>query len=911
MENKKKYSINLLESNFKMKGNINLLQSKIIYFWKKKKIYKKYFLKKKYFILHDGPPFANGEIHLGHIFNKILKDIIIKYKNILNYKSPYILGWDCFGLPIENKFKKNQNLNYKYLKKYNLIKNYVEKIIENQKKSFYNLGIISNYNNIYKTINYRNSSEEIRIIFNFDKKKYLYRDYKLMYWCYKCNSFLPNSDIKFLKKIDFSMIIIFLFNKIFFFLKIINIKKKYIIGGVLIWTTLPWTLLLNQGLCFSFEKIYVFMNTIKGLFIINLQKYIFFKKKKNYILYLYKLFIGFNLSKLSFINPLFKINKYFYKNINIFIDKKLIKNLGTEILHISPNHGLEDYIIYKKNKYKNIFKIINLFYINGYFKYNNIFYKKNINFLKKYIINYIIKNNKYFFHKKYKHKCIICKKDNNFIIYKIIKQWYINFKKNINKNINKKINKINFLNKNFKKKFINTLNKKPKWSIYKQRFWGIPSTNIIYKKKNKYILYNFFSNYYELYGSKYWYKFSIFDTFKLFSVFYKKLYEVLDVWFDSGTTHWHVVRSSHKNILKFPSNLYIEGEDQYRGWFQSSFVTSILLNNKIPFKKIISHNFIKTIYGEKFSKSLNNYIDYKYLINLIGIDILRLLVCNINYQNNIILNKVLLNNTIDIYRKIRNCIRFFMTNISLFKYNFNFLKKNKNNLINKCLFSYFNIIIKKIIKLYNKYNFKKIIIKLKNFLSEDLSCIYFNIIKNYLYLKIINSQKRKLIELNLINILKKFLIIISPILPFTSEEAWFKIFFKKTIFKKKIFIKKNNNKILKNLWLLIKFLKFIFYKNIEIIKNFFIFSNLDIKLYLFINKRLFFFFKKNKRNLINLFSISKININLNKKKNIFFLFKFIKTKKCNRCWIKKKYLHNINICKICYINLYKQLFFSK
>lgn len=899
----KNHPVNLLQSNFNMKGNISLLQSKIIDFWKKNKIKKNKL--NKLFIIHDGPPFANGKIHLGHILNKILKDIILKFKNIINYKTPYILGWDCFGLPIENKFKKKL-YKYKKIEKYNYLNKYINYTINNQKKEFFNLGIISDNNYIYKTIDYKSISEELRLIYNFNKKQFIYNNYKILYWCFECKNFLSKSEIYFFKKKDFSIIVIFLYVVFFFFFKKIYLKKKYLLGGILAWTTLPWTILANQGLCLNNEKFYVIINTIKGNFVINLQKYIFFKKKNKYKFYLNKIFTGKEILYAKFINPLFKLNKYFYKEININFYKK-IKNTGTEILHISPNYGLDDYIIYKNNKYNNR-KILDLFYMNGFFKFKNIFLKKNIKYIKYFIINYILKNNKYFNFEKYNHKYIFCKKDNNYIIYKNKKHLYINFKKK-KKYIKDNLNKVKFLNNKSKIKFNKIIKSKPKWNISRQRFWGVYITNIINKYNKKNNFFKFFFNYYEIYGIKYWYKFNKNDAYNLISVFYKKLYEVLDVWFDSGTTHWNILRSSYKNILKFPSDLYLEGEDQYRGWFQSSFITSVLINKKIPFKKIINHGFVKTIYGEKFSKSLNNYVDHNYFINLIGIDLFRLLICNIKYENTIIFNKTLLSNTIDIYRKIRNCIRYFLINISIL--NYKKINKKKINFclsINKYVLHYFNLRIKSILLSYNKYNFKKALLKIYFFLSDDLSSIYFNIIKNYLYLEIINFKKKNSIELILFFLLKNILLIIYPILPFSSEEAWNNIFFNKTISFEEIFLIKKNKKNI-NYWLIIKYFKNIFYKKIEILKKIFILSNSDINIYIYVNKKFFYILKKNINYLKNLLLIYNLKINLYKKKNILFLYKFIKKKKCIRCWNKKNFFYKKKICKNCYTKLYKQFIY--
>lgn len=888
MINKKNY-INLFKTRFKMKGDLNLSQLKIINFWNNNNIYKKIILKKnKYFIIHDGPPFTNGEIHLGHILNKILKDIIIKFKNICGYKSCLIPGWDCFGLPINNKFKKNINNKE--------IINYVNYVIKDHINSFLNLGIFFNPNYIYKTMSYKNISDEIRILYNYNKKNLIYQDFKLLNWCSKCKKYLSKSEIIYKKNIVLSWILFFLFLN-FFFLKNLKIKKKYLLGGILIWTTLPWTLLSNQNLLLEKEYIYLYINLVSGNFILNFQEYIRIKKKIKKKFFVKKFFLSIFLKKINnFINPLFKLNIFFFRKSPLIILKNNLKNIGTGIIHISPNHGLEDLKIYKKN-YNINFKLINLFFKNGLFN-KKIFYKKNIFFLNRLIINYLLKYNIFFLIKKYNHNQMFCLKHKKKpVFYKSTKQWFLKFK-NIFK---KKINKIKFLPKKSKNKFKNLLKKKPKWNISRQKFWGVYIPNIIFKKYKFNFLLKFISNYLEIYNIKLWILFSKIDVFNFNSVFLKKIYETLDVWFDSGITHWNILRNTHKNILKFPSNIYIEGEDQHRGWFQSSLITSLLLDKKIPFKKLISHGFIKTIYGDKFSKSLKNYINYKNLINYTGIDILRLLFCNIKYTKNIILTKNLLNNTIDIYRKIRNFLRFILCNLSDLKLNINFNFSNLN--INNYLINYLNKFNKKIFKLYKKYNFNKILNKIKKIISDDISSIYFNIIKNNLYINILNCKKRKKIQITMLILFNNINIILLPISPLIIEESNLKLFYNYSIFLKKfLFIKK---KLKFNFWLIIKYIKYIFYKKLEYLKKKKKINNFNLKLIIFLNKKLYIFFLKNKINFINLFSLYKIKINLTKKNFFFILFKFYNNYKCFRCWKKKKILNN-NICFNCYFKLYKQ-----
>ncbi len=837
-----------------------------------KKYWKILYLKKNKikFIIHDGPPYANGEAHMGHVMNKVLKDVILKSKILFGYKVPYIMGWDCFGLPVEIKLENRIRKFNNYIKTNNLLKKYVNFNINLQKKKFKNLGLI-NENKYYKTMDYINVSEELKVINNFIKKKYIYKNAIPIYWCFECLSTLSEYEINYKIKKDLTLFLIFIFIKLKKILKLFNLKKKYIVGGILIWTTSPWTVLSNQLLCLNSEFIYILINTIKGFFISNYKSI----KKYKFKIYIFNIILGFDLKGLNFLNPLFSLNNTENRKSKLNFNL-IVKNKGTGIVHLSPTNGYDDYIEFNiKNKKKNLINIIS----NKGFFYKKIFKYKNLQEINKIIINFLIKNNKVFNKYIINHKYMHCWRHNKPVIYKIVNQWFI-------KKVLINFKKIKFFPKKSKKIFKKTINIKD-WNISKKRKWGTPLTFLYHKNNFKKNLENIkfikiISNYIKIYGGKIWCILNLKDLYKNNNIYFKKIEETIDVWFNSGCTNWSILRKKYKKNLNFPSDLFLEGFDQYRGWFQSSTLISIMLNKKKPYKSLVVHGFVINFNKEKISKSLKNYKNYKNLINYLEQDVIRIWICSSNYYENLIISKENLKESLTTNNKIKNFIKFILSNIIDLK-----KKKIKYKYI---LIYILKKYYKKIIKNYKYYNFKKIIKKIKNLIKYFNEKIYY--LRDCLYLENINSEKRKDIQLLFYLILKNFIKIIFPITCYFSEYYWNKIYYNKTLMINNFFFyyKKKINKLEKN-----------FYKVFENIKN---------KKYINLNEnvKIIFYYNKNKniKFLKNIFFYLKILKNLKRKKKIF-LIKILKKKKCIRCRYKKIKKNKKNIlCKKCFFIIFKQ-----
>ncbi len=922
-----KKTINLPKINFPMKGNLINLEPKIIKKWKKNNLYKeirKNKENKKKFIIHDGPPYANGKIHIGHAFNKILKDITLKYKNFMNFDTPYIPGWDCHGLPIELEIKKQYKNKKKTLNeikkfKYECTK-YVKKQIKQQKKDFIRLGIIANWEKCYETMKFKTISNTINVLKKIIQLKLVKRKKKPTNWCMKCNSSIAEAEIEYKNKKSKSIYLTFKLYKYKKFLLKNNILNKNIINKsikFIIWTTTLWTIPGNCAISIHPNFKYSLIKHNKNIFIISKkQKKKFFKKIK--IKYkTIKNIKGKKFKKLTAIHPISKIK------IPIILNKKIISNTGTGIVHIASEHGEEDFLLSKKNNIKGLNVIDNN---SRYIKYK---YIKNIQKCKliqaeKKILKKLSKEKKIILQENIIHKYPFCWRHKKPIIFRTTQQLFINLNnKKFKKKILKSIKKVKWNPKWGYKKIKNMIINRPDWCISRQRHWGTPIPIFINKKNNKMHpktlkLIDIISNKIKKYGPNYWLNIEP-QKLGINDKKYFKILDVLDVWFDSGATCYSIMNNKFKK-KNMHIDLYLEGSDQYRGWFMSSLIINTAINNCAPYKKIITHGFIVDDKGKKMSKSLKNYINPQTITNKYGADILRLWVASTKFSKEINISNNIILQTTEKYRKIRNIIKFIISNLDEFNLKKCILPKNML-LLDKWIIHKAKETQYKIIKLYEKFKFYKVTKKILNFFNKYLSSIYLDIIKDRKYTIKKNTLPYLSAQTTLWMLIETIIKWIAPILSFTTEEIWNYLprkkplsIYQETWFEKLFYIHKNNYINIKVWNKLIKIKNFL-NKKIEILKfKKKINSTLNTIITLYLEKNFFNKIKKIKSELKFFFLTSKLNIklknNLNKKK--FFKIKCKKNKgiKCLRCWhYVSKINYNINypnICKRCITNIVGQ-----
>lgn len=893
-----KYTINLPQTKFQMKGNLPQTEPHRLKHWNVK--YKQHIFRKKNFILNDGPPYANGDIHIGHAFNKIMKDITCKSKYLMGYNVSFIPGWDCHGLPIElnvEKTIKNKDKNFR-----TACKTYAESQIQIQMKSFKRLGIFGDWDNSYKTMDKSFESSIVESFTQMLKKKYIYSGYKPNYWCFDCKSALAESEVEYQEKESHS---------IYLYFEIISpnhISNKKI--GLIAWTTTPWTIPFNSALAINKNYNYIIIEKNEIQYI--LSEELLIKTTEHIEFNTYKIIKKIDPKVLE---GMYVKHPIYDKNIPIVFSTHVKNDSGTGCVHIAPAYGHDDYKIGLKYK----LDIKNNIDENGYF-YNNteefslLFYTK-INSI---VINILKTKNILLMHNMIKHRYPHCWRHKSPLIFRTTEQWFLNLS---NMSLKNKIhyfieNHMQFIPKNGYSKIKSMLKDRIDWCISRQRYWGIPI--MLFLDKNKKIhpatidILNKIKEHVKIHGTDFWY---YNDPFKLLNVdksIYSKLDDVLDVWFDSSSVYKYLYDQYKYNI---PYDLCIEGSDQYRGWFQVSIINAIAVHSQMPYKKIISHGFILDQKGRKMSKSLNNVISPDDIIKKYGAEILRLWVSSTNYNTDISISSEIIDRICDIYKKIRNTLKFLIANTQNIE-KARILENSTCLLLDEWIVFKIYIFKKNVLKEYNDYKFNSAYQKIYKLCINELGSKYLDLIKDRLYTINEEAQSKSSAKTACFYILYNIIKIISPILSFTSDETWEHLKFKE---KESIFESLYNTDLIilnslktqkiKNYIMIDKLFKIKnkINKNIEIIKNNKnIGGLLEIDLRILCNIYWFYTLEKIKKELHLFFQTSKTTLKKDKKYNTSLKVYINKTQniKCERCWHRILKSKHIKICIRCINNIY-------
>ncbi|EMH79718.1 isoleucine--tRNA ligase [alpha proteobacterium HIMB114] len=813
-------SVNLPKTNFPMRGNLPQKEPETIKFWNDIDLYKKIRSKRsgrEQFILHDGPPYANGNIHIGTALNKILKDIVIKFKSIDGKDCPYIPGWDCHGLPIEwkieeqNKKKGINKKNTSILDFRNQCREFAKEWIEIQKNQFKRLGVFGDWENYYATMS-NDAEAQIAIeILRFLKNGGLYKGYKPVLWSVVEATALADAEVEYQDHIS---------NQIYVKFQLKNQFRGHDNLNVIIWTTTPWTIPCNRALAYNSNLEYgIYENENKDKFIIAkdlFENFVTAIKKKP------KLVETFNGSELKGFNANHPFHDLGYKFDVPLLEADFVTiDQGTGIVHVAPSHGPDDFALGLKNG----IKAENTIDDNGYYtKIIKNFEGLHIFKADKVIIDELEKLHKLVYTAEYKHSYPHSWRSKAPLVHRATPQWFISMDKNqLRKKALESIEATDFYPPIGKNRIHGMIETRPDWCISRQRFWGVPLPIFINKKTHEPIVdENVNQRIYEIFkaeGSDAWYKRDKSDFLgKKYNVNdFAKVEDIVEVWFDSGSTHTYVLEN--RQDLKWPADMYLEGSDQHRGWFHSSLLHSVGTRGNAPYKSILTHGFVVDGKGQKMSKSLGNVVAPEEIIKKNGVDILRLWVVASDYSEDLRIDQSIISQHSESYRKIRNTLRFLLGNIFD---DFSFEEVENIKVVNLDIIDSF--ILNKISELdekfyiYSKQNdFHKIYVELLNFCTIELSSLYFDIRKDTLYCDDLTYIKR----LNCINILKIALLFLmkwlNPILSFTIEEVFqilrsnqnsrngkfeesiFLIDFKKIDFRSKIKFNEENWKILRNL----------------------------------------------------------------------------------------------------------------
>ena len=891
-----KDTLQLPKTAFSMKASLPTKEPEILKKWEKNEIFKKLRQNSKgreKFVLHDGPPYANGHIHMGTALNKILKDIITRFHQMNGKDSVYVPGWDCHGLPIEWKIeeqykKKKKNKDEVPIKNFRQeCREFAKSWIEVHIKEFKRLGVVGDFENYYSTMSYEAEAQIVRELGKFLLDGSLYQGFKPVLWSTVEKTALADAEVEYMDHTS---------NTIYVAFKVKETKKDFLKdSSVIIWTTTPWTIPANKALAFNSsieysvleiddlenfkdKKIIVAKNLIDTI-----TKECEIKKFKEL-----KSFKGSELKDTICSHPFVKMN--FDYDVPMLDAQFVNLEQGTGIVHCAPSHGPDDYNLCLKNNIPSLYTVDNAgLYTKEipYFTNTHIFKADPIVIEKLKEQKKLLKNDK--LNHSYPHSW----RSKAPLIYRATPQWFISMQKNdLRKKAIKAINDTNFFPNKGKERLLSMVEGRPDWCVSRQRVWGVPLPIFINKKTKEPLrdqkVIDRIANIYEKQGSDCWFT----DDPKVFlgdeynPDDYEKLKDIVEVWFDSGSTHSFVLEK--REDLKWPADMYLEGSDQHRGWFHSSLLESCGTRGKAPFESILSHGFVVDGKGMKMSKSMGNVISPEDILKNYGADILRVWVAASDYSEDLRIDKSILTQHAESYRKIRNTFRFMLGNIKdkFEGQNFEKLQLNDFDELEQYILHKIYHISKSVEINLKNYNFHKLYKELLNFCTLDLSSFYFDIRKDVLYCDNLNSKKRKNCVIVLNIILESLVKWFAPILVFTTDEIFSLINKESKSIHEHTFVEipKNwENNELSEKWE--KLFKIKQEANVAIEakrSNKEIGSSLEAEIKLAVNKKSFELLKN--LNLAEYFITSKAESILSESNEIKIEVKKATGKKCERCW---------------------------
>ena len=752
------------QTNFEMRGNLNNKEPLIQEKWEKMDLYNKVIKKnegKREYTLHDGPPYANGDIHLGHALNKILKDFIVRYKNMNGYKSVYYPGWDTHGLPIENALQKSGvSRRDKPITEFrNLCMEYAYKQVNRQMVGFKRLGVLADFKNPYITLTHDFEADQIRVFAKMAAKGLIYKGLKPVYWSPSSESALAEAEIEYHDITSKS---------IYFKFPIVNGEGMFKDASFLVWTTTPWTIPGDLAVCAGPDIQYVVFDSNKGRMVCAADLLESLKAKLsledvNVLGYEY----GKNLLDLKYSLPI-------YDRIQPVINADYVTTTdGTGFVHIAPGYGEEDYIAGKEYGLDVLVCVDNHGYqMENAGKYAGMFYDDSEDA----IIEDLKACGSLLLLDPITHSYPHDWRTKKPVIFRATPQWFASIDP-IKEDILKAIHDVEWTPVWGEVRISNMIRDRHDWCISRQRAWGVPIP-VFYAEDGTEILDQdvlaHVADLFEKYGSNVWFEREAKDLLPEGYTNphspngkFEKEKDIMDVWFDSGSSYSTLARRG----LPYPCDLYLEGSDQYRGWFNSSIITAVATTGTAPYKAVLSHGFTLDGEGRKMSKSLGNTVDPIKVCNTNGADILRLWVASVDYQSDMPLSQDILKQVSESYRKIRNTLKFLLSNV----FDFNpsdSLPYEKLESIDKYMLIKLNKFIKEVKDGYDTFRFGDVYKTVLNYVSSTLSAFYLDFTKDILYIEDPKSNRRLSVQTVFYKIVDSLIKLLSPILPHTMSEAY-------------------------------------------------------------------------------------------------------------------------------------------
>lgn len=782
MSEPKKYkdTLNLPQTDFPMRASLATREPESLKHWEDSGLHQKIREKskgKKNFTLHDGPPYANGNIHIGHALNKVLKDMIVKYKTMQGFDALYVPGWDCHGLPIEHQCLKDMKKRKEEVERVwfrEQARAYAEKFVAVQREDFKRLGIQGEWDKPYLTMNYDYQASIAGAFLDIFDKGFIEQRLKPVPWCFDCETALADAELEYADKISQSIFVKFPFE----WDASLNpaAEKHELKTYFLVWTTTPWTLPANVGVAVHPDLDYVIIESTSERYV--LADSLFDKLAEKAELGAFK---RVGTLKGSVFNERAYKHPFLERQGRVILADYVSAEDGTGIVHIAPGHGEDDYLY---GALENGLEILSPVDEKGCFtpKFEmgaglHVFKANQM------IVDLLDEKKLLLAEAKHEHSyphCWRCKKP---ILFRATNQWFMKIDHlDLRKKMISAINEdIKFMPEFGKRRIGAMVEGRPEWCLSRQRYWGVPITvigcknceGVYFHKESKDKIIDAFKKE----GADAWFKKPLeaflpdgFKCPKCSGTDFYKEEDILDVWFDSGVSHQAVIRQNPE--LAFPADLYLEGSDQHRGWFQSALTTSCAIEGQAPYKGILTHGFVVDGQGKKMSKSAGNVVKPQDVIKQYGADILRLWVSSVDYQFDIRLTPDTVKQLADSYRKIRNTFRYMLSNLFDFDFEKDSVAFDRLHPLDRWAVHHIDRVLGEVHKEYENYEFHHIYRHIHDACSLDLSSYYFDILKDTLYTARKDSFLRRSAQTAIYYILEKMVKVTAPILPFTSDEVW-------------------------------------------------------------------------------------------------------------------------------------------
>lgn len=780
-----KYKLNLPETNFPMRGDLAKREPAWLKEWQDKKLYQR--IRKarqgaKKFILHDGPPYANGDIHIGHAVNKILKDIIVKSKTMSGFDAPYVPGWDCHGLPIELVVEKNHGKDIAPAKFRELCREYAKEQVERQKKDFVRLGVQADWDQPYLTMDFKTEADIMRALGDIYKNGYLYQGSKPVHWCVDCGSALAEAEVEYE---DVNSPAIDVGFKVADKATLAKAFGADISGDVfaVIWTTTPWTLPANQAVSVHPELDYDLIQTSKGLLILGHDL-----AQATLVRYAEEGAKTLASCKGAALNGIPLQHPFDNRQVPVICGEHVTTDAGTGLVHTAAAHGNDDWLVMRANFPQEKPRV--LIGADGKFFSSNLVELQAIRGLSRQDANKVIlglmqESGALIASARLNHSFPHCWRHKTPLMQLATHQWFIGMNetdasgKSLREYANKAVDETEFFPSWGRARLEAMIKNRPDWCVSRQRNWGVPMPLFVHKEtgephpKTAELLEQAallteqtgVEAWFSLDGAAFLAKHAPENADQ-----YKKVTDTLDVWFDSGSTHAAVLK--RRPELQHPADLYLEGSDQHRGWFQSSLLTGCAIDGRAPYEALLTHGFVVDGAGHKMSKSKGNVVAPQKVMDTYGADILRLWVASTDYSGELTISDEILKRVAESYRRIRNTLRFLLANLADFDANKDLLPVDQWLEIDRYALVLTEKLQAEILADFDRYEFHLAIQKFVGFCSEDLGSFYLDILKDRLYTTGENSHARRAAQSALHHITHTMMRLMAPILSFTANEVW-------------------------------------------------------------------------------------------------------------------------------------------